>query len=659
MSKKLPRFLRPNVRLYFLLLIVFAVATFFFGSYNRTLAGIQIGVIIMAAIYLNIATRRRNKKLLSYLESMSESMDLTVRDTPLPVLIYNTETGEIIWSNDKFSVISSIEDLSFEHNIADIVPDFTWDWLMDGRSECEEPVQLKDRLFWVYGSIVLSEREYVAMTYWVDVTEYVNMCNAYINSRPVIALFTLDNYDDLLKGLDAKEKSFLLSDIDDKISTWSSGRDGYLCKFDRDRFFFLFEERFLDSIMKENFSVLEQVSTCLGSGGLQATLSIGIGKDGISPQENYRYASLGLEMALSRGGNQAVLRNRYGFEFFGGRPQQMERRTKVKARVMASAFGELLADASKVFVMSHKMADFDSIGSAVGVCCMARAKHKRVRIVVDMETCVAKNIVEILKQLHEYKDVFISVQQAILEADSKTLLVITDTSRPEKVESDSLLLSCTRVAVIDHHRRASDYIENAVLNFHEPYASSTSEMVTEMMQYLVDKDDIMREEAEALLAGVVLDTKGFTINTGSGTFDTAAYLKRAGADATAVKRILQSDMQIATARYDILRTAEMYKEGLALAVAETENCRISIAQAADELLGIKGVNTSFVVARDGDIVYVSGRSIGNVNVQVILEKLGGGGSQATAGLQAKGKSVDDVAKELKESIDIYFKKNKA
>jgi len=613
----------------------------------------------MAAIYLNIATRRRNKKLLSYLESMSESMDLTVRDTPLPVLIYNTETGEIIWSNDKFSVISSIEDLSFEHNIADIVPDFTWDWLMDGRSECEEPVQLKDRLFWVYGSIVLSEREYVAMTYWVDVTEYVNMCNAYINSRPVIALFTLDNYDDLLKGLDAKEKSFLLSDIDDKISTWSSGRDGYLCKFDRDRFFFLFEERFLDSIMKENFSVLEQVSTCLGSGGLQATLSIGIGKDGISPQENYRYASLGLEMALSRGGNQAVLRNRYGFEFFGGRPQQMERRTKVKARVMASAFGELLADASKVFVMSHKMADFDSIGSAVGVCCMARAKHKRVRIVVDMETCVAKNIVEILKQLHEYKDVFISVQQAILEADSKTLLVITDTSRPEKVESDSLLLSCTRVAVIDHHRRASDYIENAVLNFHEPYASSTSEMVTEMMQYLVDKDDIMREEAEALLAGVVLDTKGFTINTGSGTFDTAAYLKRAGADATAVKRILQSDMQIATARYDILRTAEMYKEGLALAVAETENCRISIAQAADELLGIKGVNTSFVVARDGDIVYVSGRSIGNVNVQVILEKLGGGGSQATAGLQAKGKSVDDVAKELKESIDIYFKKNKA
>jgi len=658
MSKKLPRFLQSNVRLFFLLLTAFAVASFFIGGYGRLLAGVQIVIIIMAAIYLRYATRRRTEKLLGYLESMSESMDLTVRDTPLPLLMYNPETGGLIWSNDRFSTIAGIEGPFIDQSINDVIPDFSWDWLLDGKSECEEPFKINEKFYWVYGSIMLSERDYVAMTYWVDVTDYMEMCSSYIDSRLVFTLLTLDNYEELMRGMSAKDKSLLLSEIDEKISIWTSGKDGYLCKFDRDRYFFLFEERFLDTIIKDNFSVLEQVSTCIGSGGVQATLSIGIGKDGVSPKENYRFAGLGIEMSLSRGGNQAVIRNKYGFEFFGGRPQQLERKTKVKARVMASAFGELLGDASKVFVMSHKTADFDSIGSAIGICCIARTKKKQVRIVVNLETCVARNIVEEIRQLPEYKDIFISVQDAILEADGKTLLVITDTSRPEKVESESLLLSCTRVAVIDHHRRAADFIENAVLNFHEPYASSTSELITEMMQYLVEREDIMRMEAEALLAGIVLDTKGFTVNTGSGTFDAAAYLKRAGADVSTVKLILQSDMEIATARYELLRTAEIYKAGIALASGENEQCRISIAQAADELLGIKGVHTSFVVAGSGDDVYVSGRSIGNINVQVILEKLGGGGSQSTAGLQITGKSVREVVKELKSAIDEYVKKNK-
>ncbi|MCL2819458.1 MAG: DHH family phosphoesterase [Oscillospiraceae bacterium] len=659
MSKKLPRFLQPNVRLYFLLLITFAVATFFFGGYGRILAIIQLTIIILAAIYLHIATRRRTVKLLSYLESMSESMDLTVRDTPLPVVIYNTETGDVIWSNDRFAALTDEDEHYFQRNITDIIPGYTWDWLLDGKSECQEPVQIKDKLYWVYGSLVLSDREYVAMTYWIDVTEYIEMCNAYVNSRLVFALFTLDNYDELLKGMSAQEKSSLLSEVDDKIGTWAGDKDGYLCKFDRDRYFFLFEERFLDNIIKDNFSILEQVSTCIGAGGVQATFSIGIGKDGNSPQENYRFANLGIEMALSRGGNQAVLRNSHGFEFYGGRPQRHERRTKVKARVMAGAFGELLGDASKVFVMGHKTADFDSVGSAIGVCCIARAKRKQARIVIDMETCIAGAIIESVKKLPEYKDTFISVQDAILEADSKTLLVVTDTSRPEKVESESLLLSCTHVAVIDHHRRASEYIENAMLNFHEPYASSTSELITEMMQYLVDKDEIFREEAEALLAGIVLDTKGFSVNTGSGTFDTAAYLKRAGADVAAVKQILQSDIKIASARYELLRIAEIYKDGIAISSGKAEQCKISIAQAADELLSIRGITSSFVIASDGDMVFVSARSIGSINVQVILEKLGGGGSQSTAGLQVSGKSTQEVTREVKEAIDDYLKRNKA
>jgi len=654
MDKKLPRLFQPKVRLYFALLIAFAASTFFIGNYNRALAGIQIIVLIGLALYSRIATRKRTAKLINYLESMSDSMDLTVRDTPLPVVMYNSETGEIIWSNERFIEITDLKEPFFELIITDLIPEYTWDWLLDGKYECNEAVSVGKRLYRVYGSLVRSEREYVAMTYWVDVTEYSRICEDYLDSRPVFALLTLDNYEELLKGMSEKEKSALLSNIDERIGLWAGGKGGYLCRFDRDRYFFLFEERHLDSVIKDNFSILDSVHEDVGSEGIHATLSIGVGKDGATPQENYRFASLGIEMALSRGGDQAVIRNRYGFEFFGGRSPKLEKRTKVKSRIMASAFGELLADASKVFVMGHKNADFDSVGAAIGVCCIARAKRKTARIVIDMENNLAQSIIDMISQLPEYQDVFVSEQDAILEADSKSLLVVVDTSRPEKVESEPLLLSCNRVAVVDHHRRAASYISDAVLNFHEPFASSTAELVTEMMQYLVEMDVILRLEAEALLAGIVLDTKGFAINTGSGTFDAASFLRRVGADSAVVKQLLQTDIEIATARYALMMGAEVFRDGIALASSDQEQSRISIAQAADELLNIKGVHTSFVAARDGEDVFVSGRSIGVVNVQVILEKLGGGGSQSTAGLQVHGVKVSKIVADLKNAIDEHL-----
>jgi len=464
----------------------------------------------------------------------------------------------------------------------------------------------------------------------------------------------MDNYDELLKGMREKEKSILLSDIDDKINMWAGDRGGYLCKYERDKYLFLFEERHLESVIKNKFSILEQIHSEVGTEGVHATLSIGVGKDGNSPSESYRFANLGVEMALSRGGDQAVIRNRYGFEFFGGHAPKLEKRTKVKSRILSSAFGELLTDASNVFVMGHKAGDFDSVGAAIGICCIARAKRKKVNIVIDLETNNALDSIELVRKHPEYESVFITEQEALLEADSKTLLVVVDTSRPDKVESESLLLSCTRIAVVDHHRRAATYIENAMLNFNEPHASSASELVTEMIQYLVNKEDILRVEAEALLAGIVLDTKGFAINTAGGTFDAAAFLQRAGADPAAVKKLLQSDIETATGRFSLIRDAEIYKEGIAIASCDEVHSAISIAQASDELLNVRGVHTSFVVAKEGGTVYVSGRSIGRVNVQVILEKLGGGGSQSTAGLQAKNTTVEKVVSDLKTAIDEYF-----
>ena len=658
MNKRLQRLFQPNVRFHLMLLITFALATFFIGGHNRILAGIQVAVIILLALYSRIATRKRTAKLLDYLESVSDSMDLTVRDTPLPVAIFNSETGEIIWSNDNFIAITGLHVPFFELNITDAVPDFTWDWLLDGKTEVPDPVGVEDRLFRVYGNVVRFDHEYVAMTYWIDVTDYVQVCDEYLDSRLVFAILTLDNYEELLKGMREKEKSALLSDLDDKINAWASGNGGFLCRFERDRYFFLFEERHLAGYIQNEFSILNLVHTDVGTEGVHATLSIGIGKDGKTPQENYRHASLGIEMALSRGGDQAVIRNRYGFEFFGGHSTKIEKRTKVKSRIMASAFGELLSDASIVLIMSHEYADYDSIGAAIGVCCMARAKRKTARIVYNAEKNQVQNIIDLVSELPEYSGVFVTEQDAIIEADSETLLVVVDTCRPDKVESKSLLLSCTRIAVIDHHRRAADYIENAVLNVHEPYASSSAELVKEMMQYLLEKDDILRLEAEALLAGIMLDTKGFSVNTGSGTFDAAAFLRRTGADTASVKRLLQSDIDTATARYALMREATIYRDGIALAASDEPHSRISIAQAADELLNISGVHTSFVAAKNGADVFVSGRGIGGVNVQVILEKLGGGGSQSTAGLQMPGSSVTQVVDDLKKAIDEYLKHGK-
>ena len=658
MNKKLPRLFQPNAGLQYLLLIAFAVATFFIGEYNMILAGIQVVLIIALMLYSHIATRKRTATLLDYLESISDSMNMTVRDTPLPVVIYSSNTGGIIWSNDKFLSILDMREPFFEKNITDLLPDFSWDWLMNGKNECPEPVTVNGRILKVYGSIVRSEREYLAMTYWVDVTEYVRINSEYMDSRLIFTILTLDNYEELLKGMSEKEKSVLLSNIDEKISLWAGDKGGYLCKFDRDRYFYLFEERHLKGFIDDNFSILDTVHNNIGADGVHATLCIGIGKDGKTPDENYRFASLGIEMALSRGGDQAVIRNRYGFEFFGGHSPQLEKRTKVKSRIMASAFGELLVDASNVVIMGHKNADFDTIGAAVGVCCIARSKHRAVHVVTDFVDNPAQILIDLMLQSPEYKDVFISEQDAILEADSKTLLVVVDTCRPDLVESESLLLSCTRVAVIDHHRRAADYIDNAVLNFHEPSASSTCELVTEMMQYLVDNDAIMRLEADALLAGIVLDTKGFVANTGSGTFDAAAFLRRLGADSAAVKRLMRTDIDAATEKYSLICGATIYKGSIALAFSSGSRSRVSIAQAADELLNVKGVNASFVAAMDGEGVFVSGRSIKGFNVQVILEKLGGGGSQMAAGLQVRGESVEKVMDDLKQVIDEYFDKLK-
>ncbi len=661
MNKKLLEKIQPGMGFFLLLLAVFAVLTYFFGIYNEYLALAEIVVVALMALYMPIARKKRSARLLKYIESVATSTESASKDTflncPLPIAIFSPHNQGILWTNSRFVAAAGAKQRFFEVRLSDVVPGFNGKWLLDGKSECPELIALHGRRYKVFGSLIRASNDpgsVMATTYWVDVTEYADKYDEYLASRLVTAIIVLDNYDELVKNLSEKDKSAILSAIDDKISDWIAGSEGILCKYDRDRYLFLFKDKALAGFIEDKFSLLDNVRETVKTGGVHATLSIGIGKDGESFTENHHFASMGIEMALSRGGDQAVIKNRFNFEFYGGHSAEVEKRTKVKSRVMANAFGELVGDASTIFVMGHKYADLDTVGSAIGVCAIARKRGRRAFIVVDTSTAVTNKLLERMYKTPEYKDVCISEQDAMLIADSRSLLVVVDTNRPEQVEAETLLLSCNHVVVIDHHRRAATYIENATLNFHEPYASSAAELITEMLQYLVDQTDILRLEAEALLAGIVLDTKSFAIRTGSRTFDAASYLRRCGADTIEVKRLLQSDFEETIEKYSVIRNTRMYRPGVAIAFSEESESRVLIAQAADELLNIAGIQASFVISRTDDDVFISARSIGNINVQVIMEKLGGGGNQSTAGAQLAGMSIEQITKDLQAAIDAYL-----
>ncbi len=663
MNKKIKRLLQPGVRLYFLMLILFAAGTFFLGQYQRELAYIEAGLVVILAFYSLIANAKRRKAILNYIETVSYDVDSAVKDTlknfPLPMVVFTLDGNRIITANAAFQKMTGRKEQFFERSLEEDIPGFHAKWLMEGKNEAPEVVTFNDRHYRVFGSLVRSENEkssggYIATTYWVDVTDAHHIEEEFLRTRPVFSILMFDNYDEFFNGMSDKEKSAVLSDIDDRISDWAGQCGGYLSKYDRDRYIFLFEEQYLQKFVNARFSILDTVREVRNANGQKATLSIGIGKDAKTFAEGFKFAALGIDMALSRGGDQAVIKNRFNFEFYGGRSPELEKRTKVKARVMANSLTELIRDASEVLIMGHKYADLDSVGAAVGLICAARKLGKNASMVVDPEKNVAKALISRMKSLPAYENAFVSHQDAILNAESSTLLIVVDTNRPEQTESEELLASCNKVAVIDHHRRAATYIENAALSFHEPYASSASELVTELLQYICDPSDIMRAEAEALMAGIVLDTKNFTLRTGGRTFEAAAFLRRSGADPTEVKKLLQSDISTAMARYAIIQKAKVYKAGIAIALADTAQNRVIAAQAADELLNISGIEASFVIHPEGESVCISARSIGDVNVQVILEKLGGGGNKSTAGAQVRGKEEDQVLQDLIDAIDSFL-----
>ena len=480
------------------------------------------------------------------------------------------------------------------------------------------------------------------------------MRDEYIRSRPVVSIILVDNYEELTKNLTEGAISALNAKLNNAITKWTENYHGLLRRMEKNRFLFVFEKKDLKHAVEDKFSILEDIHEITSPAGLAASISFGIGVDGVTFEEAYDFAALSIEMALSRGGDQAVVKDRLNFNFYGGRTREAEHRSKVRSRVTANSLMELIGQSSQVFIMGHRNADLDAVGAAMGIACLCRKKGKPFYIVLDLQNNMAEKLIEEIRQVPEYSHVFVSGQDAMLLCDNRSTLVVVDTNRPDQVEHRSLLEAIPKVCVVDHHRRAADYITPVDVNLHEPFASSAAELVTELLQYAVEKKDVLPIEAKSLMAGIFLDTKSFNVRTGERTFEAAAYLRHAGADTVEVKKLLQNDFQDTMSKYQIIKAARLYRQELAIAALNTGTTRTLAAQAADELLNISGITASFVLYPDGDKIIVSARSIGDANVQMILEPLGGGGNTATAGAQIKDSSVKEVLDKLVASIDQFY-----
>lgn len=642
-----------SILLLFTLSLLFAAVTTLF---QPALAAVEAVGTIALFFVLRTTQKQRYHDMLDYMKSRDDDIEAASRGTivnaALPMVIFQPETEEIIWSNERFLALVGHEEHLFDSKLSEAVPEFSYRFLSEGKTQAPEPVPVGSELYLVFGNLIDGN---LAICYWVEVTDYAAVREKFERTRPVAAVILIDNYDDLMRGLEEGERSVLQAEIHKRISQWAEPTQGVLCRYDREHYLLLFEEEDLPALQRQRFQVLETVRQVRGSNEIAATLSLGIAKNAPSLRVLYQSATAAMELALSRGGDQLVLRDGEQFHFFGGKAKETERRTKLKSRVIANALSELMNSASSLIVMGHAFPDLDVSGAAAALAAIARAKKLPVFIVRTPEYCPAEPMLERLSALPEYEFTFVSPEEARDMLDRRALLVVVDTNRPEQLQSLALLEAAERVVVIDHHRRASSYIENPVLSFEDSYSSSASELCTELLQHLLEPGQILRQEAEAVLAGIVLDTKNFTLRTGSRTFEAAAYLRRAGADTAEVRRLFQTDLQGALARYDIVRRARMYRDGVSIAVTENLTDRVTAAKAADEMLSIADIEAVFVLfPLDTETVMLSARSIGHVNVQLISERLGGGGNAAAAGAQMRKVSIAEAEAALKAAVDAYF-----
>ena len=657
MNRKLGRLLEPGLEVFFGVMLVFAFASLVAGAGWLALVELVATGVLFANYYFGKSKRRR--ELEAFIQSATNTLGTTDGGrTPFPMALVRMGDGDMIWANNAFMDLSGFREKMHKQNITDLMPDFTMDWLLAGKREYPTDVTVNGRRYRIYGNAIHADdpgSTLLAALYFTDLTDLYQIRDEYVRSRPVVSIILIDNYEELTKNLTESATSNLNAQLNEAITAWAEDYHGLLRRMERNRYLLIFEKRDLQDAISNKFSILEQMHSVTNPSGVAASISFGLGVDGSTFEESYEFAALAVEMSLSRGGDQAVIKDRLNFNFYGGRSKEVDQRSKVRSRVMANSLMELIAKSGDVYIMGHKNADMDAVGAALGVVCLCRRQGKKAYIVLDQENNASERLIEEIQAVPEYEDIIVSGQDALLRCDRNSILIVVDTNRPDQVECRPLLEAISKVSVIDHHRRAADYISPVVVNFHEPYASSASELVTELLQYAVEKGDVLPIESKGLLAGIFLDTKSFNVRTGERTFEAAAFLRRLGADTIEVKKLLQSDFRNTVARYKIIQSATVYRDEIAIVALDRDVSRPMAAQAADELLNITGFQASFVLYPDEQHrVVISARSIGEANVQVILEALGGGGNAATAGAQIKDSTVAEALERLKKSIDNYY-----
>ena len=660
MDKRFSRMIESGTRLTFVVMLLFALISCAHGHYAIGIA--ELVIVVLLYLYYRRRNKRRSAEIRKYVENLAFSVDDASKHSmvnfPLPMAIIRIDTGEIVWGNDDFGQITGKPESVFETHITDVLHGFDTRWIMEGKSLCPYDVELGGLKYQVYGNMVRSGRNHgsslLATLFWVDITEFSQLRDYVERTRPVVSIIVIDSYEELVKNASESEKSTLTADIDRHINEWAKSARGIVRRLERDRYLFIFEQHSLLDFTADKFSILESIHAVQNSEGLSATLSIGVGKGDCSLQELYQYAALGIDMALSRGGDQAVVKSKTAFEFYGGRSKELEKRTKVKSRVMANALMQLIKDSSQVFLMGHKYSDLDSIGACAGLVAAVRKAGRPAYIIVNDKATSAKELIDRLRRTPQYEGVFISQEDAVIKADAGSLCVVCDTTRPDMVEAPDLLDAVQRVAVVDHHRRAAQYIENAAISLHETYASSACELVAELLQYVVNPQDILKVEADAMLAGIFLDTKGFTVKTGVRTFEASAFLRQVGADTVEVRKMFSGGLESSVKKYQIISCAKEQFPGISLSVVDEETPRATASQAADELINASDIKAAFVIYGEKGGSVISARSYGEVNVQVVLEKIGGGGSLTSAGAQFPDKTTDETAMILTRAIEEYL-----
>lgn len=657
-NKRFFKVLNPDTKIYLWIIVVLVGGI---TIYNPYVGGVGV-VLLVYLIYHSWKTNYvRREKWKKYIENLSAEIDSVARysllNLPIPLTIVEFD-GNISWYNSKFIDMMDKKDI-LDKNIEDIIPSLEINKLLEDEKQKIKDIKINDRMYRVRHNVVKidSDREerYIIMIYWIEKTNFYNLKMKYNNEKPNVAYIQVDNYDDVLKETDEEYRPLVNAEIDRKVNLWVSRMNGVVKKYQKDKYLVVFENRYLDNLEAKKFTILDDIREIDLGNKIPVTLSIGVGVNGKNFSRLEEFAASALELALGRGGDQAVVRKIDSFEFYGGKTKAVEKRNKVKARIIAHALRQLIDQSNKVIIMGHKDPDMDSFGAAVGVYRAAINRGKEAYIVINRINAAIESVYSKFKNNEEYN--FISCDEAIELFGERDLMVVVDTHRPSFTECPHLIEQSDRIVLIDHHRRGTEFIENTVLTYLEPYASSTCELVAEILQYMDNKMNLEKIEAEAMLAGITVDTKNFSFKTGVRTFEAASLLRRGGADTTEVRQLFQDDLTTFIARANVVRNAEIVREGIAISVCDEdiESPQLVVAQGADELLNIKGIKTSFVIGtKEDDIVFISGRSLGNINVQRILEKLGGGGHLTVAGAQLKDLTTHEVKNMLINAIEEYL-----